>query len=126
MYTYESAKTLYDSLAIPQSFLSERNFFCGALSKFISVIVSYPVTTVRTRAQQNQYVKDEKTKKYAGTMQIIARTYKHEGMSGFYKGFQVNLVKGILQRGIYFYIYEVIKDLCLGRHAESIQASLEQ
>ena len=56
MYSYEGAKRIYDSMGIPQTSLSERNFFCGALSKFASVIISYPITTVRTRAQQNQYV----------------------------------------------------------------------
>ena len=67
MYTYEGAKKLYDKFDIPQSSLSERNFFCGALSKLLSVLISYPITTVRTRAQQNQYIIDEKTRKYAGT-----------------------------------------------------------
>ena len=53
----------------------------------MSVLISYPITTVRTRAQQNQYVIDEKTKKYAGTFEIIKRTYRDEGLLGFFKGF---------------------------------------
>ena len=105
MYTYEGAKKLYDHLDIPQTSLSERNFFCGALCKLFSVLISYPITTVRTRAQQNQYVIDEKTKKYAGTFEIIRRTRRDEGWYGFYKGFKANLLRGILQRGIYFYMY---------------------
>jgi solute carrier family 25 (mitochondrial folate transporter), member 32 len=111
MYTYEGAKKLYDRLDIPQSFLSEKRFFCGALSKFFSVVLSYPITTVRTRAQQNQYIRSASTKKYAGTVEIIRRTYQDEGLSGFYKGFQANLLRGIMQRGIYFYLYEAMKDL---------------
>lgn len=71
---------------------------------------------MRTRAQQNQYVIDEKTKKYAGTLEIIKRTNRDEGLLGFFKGFKANLLKGIMQKGIYFYIYEIIKDLLLGRH----------
>ena len=31
---------------------------------------------MRTRAQQNQYVVDERTKKYAGNIEIIKRTYR--------------------------------------------------
>ena len=34
---------------------------------------------------------------------------KHEGIHGFYKGLLVNMVKGIPQKGIYFYFYELIK-----------------
>jgi hypothetical protein len=55
--------------------------------------------------QQNQYVKDEKTKKYQGNIEIILKTYKDEGFLGFYKGFNANLVKGIIQKGMYFYFY---------------------
>ena len=105
MYTYEGTKKLYDYLDIPQTSLSERNFFCGAFSKFASVAISYPITTIRTRAQQNQYVVDEKTKKYGGNIEIIKRTYRGEGLYGFYKGFKVNILRGIFQKGIYFYIY---------------------
>jgi hypothetical protein len=42
-------------------------------------------------------------------MEIIKQTYKGEGFSGFYKGFHINIVRGILQRGIYFYFYELFK-----------------
>jgi len=30
---------------------------------------------------------------------------KDEGLRGFYKGFEANLLKGILQKGVYFYFY---------------------
>ena len=105
MFVYEGTKKIYDYLPIPQSVLSERNFLCGALCKLITVLLSYPITTVRTRAQQNQYVKDEKTKKYSGDMEIIRRTYRDEGLLGFFKGFQINIFRGMLQKGIYFYSY---------------------
>lgn len=115
MFTYEGPKKLYDSLNIPQTAYSEKNFFCGAISKFAAVLVTYPFTTVRTRAQQNQYIKDDKTKKYQGSLEIIRRTYQWEGLAGFYKGFQINILRGIMQRGIYFYCYELFKDLVSGR-----------
>lgn len=76
MFTYEGSKKMYDSMNIPQSMFSEKNFFCGALSKFVAVIITYPLTTVRTRAQQNQYIKDDKTRKYRGNIEIIKQTFK--------------------------------------------------
>ena len=39
---------------------------------------------------------------------------KHEGIGGFYKGLFVNMVKGIPQKGIYFYFYELIKQKIFG------------
>jgi hypothetical protein len=31
-------------------------------------------------------------------------------MKGFYKGLWANIIKGIPQKGIYFYFYELIKE----------------
>ena len=56
MYVYEGAKLLYDHFQIPVTPLDERAFVCGSLSKIFSVLLSYPITTMRTRIQQNQYV----------------------------------------------------------------------
>jgi hypothetical protein len=39
---------------------------------------------------------------------------KQEGIKGFYKGLAPNILKGIPQRGIYFYCYELIKDKIFG------------
>ena len=69
----------------------------------------YPLTTVRTRYQQNQFLAEEVNPKYSNTLNIVSRMIKEEGIAGFYKGFYVNLVKGFLQRGIYFYCYELAK-----------------
>lgn len=55
MSVYEGTKIIYDKLAIPQTRFSEKNFFCGGISKLISVLITYPITTVRTRIQQNQF-----------------------------------------------------------------------
>jgi hypothetical protein len=56
MCTYEGAKILYEKLNIPESQLEEKHFICGSISKLTSVLLSYPITTLRTRLQQNQFV----------------------------------------------------------------------
>ncbi len=50
-------------------------------------------------------LRTKRQKKYQGNIEIILKTYKDEGFLGFYKGFNANLVKGIIQKGMYFYFY---------------------
>lgn len=39
-------------------------------------------------------------------------------MRGFYKGLGANILKGIPQKGIYFYFYELIKEKGFGIKAQ--------
>lgn len=55
MYVYEGSKMAYD-LLMGKSILGEKEFICGSISKLISTVVTYPLTTIRTRAQQNQFI----------------------------------------------------------------------
>jgi hypothetical protein len=110
MYTYERAKLLYQQLGVPESGLGEKHFLCGSLSKVVSALASYPVTTLRTRIQQNQFVSNRRQGKYGGVAELAGRTWREEGLRGFYKGMTANLMKGVSQKGIYFAIYELFKD----------------
>ena len=67
--------------------------------------MTYPITTIRTRFQQNQLFKDKKKEKYNSISNIFIRCFKDEGVRGFYKGVMINLAKGVPQKGIYFYFY---------------------
>jgi solute carrier family 25 folate transporter 32 len=116
MYVYEGAKLLYDRLNIPVSPLDEKHFVCGSLSKIFSVLLSYPITTMRTRIQQNQFVGSEKKQKYSGVGELFMRTARDEGLRGFYKGISANLMRGVGQKGIYFYFYEIFKSLLFPSH----------
>jgi solute carrier family 25 (mitochondrial folate transporter), member 32 len=58
MYTYEGLKKCYTYLNIAESKLLEKNFICGAICKLFVVLLTYPITTVRTRIQQNQFIKN--------------------------------------------------------------------
>jgi len=74
MYVYEGAKILYESLEVPESPLEEKHFICGSLSKVFSVLLSYPITTMRTRIQQNQFVSNSQSQKYCGVIDLTSRT----------------------------------------------------
>jgi len=120
MYVYEGTKILYDKLEIPRTPFEEKNFICGSLSKVFSVLLSYPITTMRTRIQQNQFVGECVKQKYNGVGELFLRTAKEEGFRGFYKGISANLMRGMGQKGIYFYFYEIFKDLLFQKKAESL------
>lgn len=105
MYSYEGSKMVYEKLKLPESKLEEKHFICGGFSKIFSVFMSYPFTTIRTRIQQNQYFNSKNCQKYESTMQVIERALKQEGISGLYKGVTANMMRGVSQKGIYFYFY---------------------
>jgi solute carrier family 25 (mitochondrial folate transporter), member 32 len=109
MYVYEGSKLLYDRLRLPESRLGEKHFVCGALSKVFSIFLSYPITTLRTRIQQNQFTACSTTQKYKSLRDLAGRTWREEGLRGLYKGMNANLMKGVSQKGIYFYFYEIFK-----------------
>ena len=109
MYVYEGAKILYEKFNIPASEFNEKHFICGSLSKVFSVLLSYPITTMRTRIQQNQFVGSSDKAKYNGVGELFLRTAEEEGVRGFYKGITANLMRGVGQKGIYFYCYEIAK-----------------
>lgn len=68
-------------------------------------MITYPLTTIRTRVQQNQYVKNDLEKKYHGAWDVCYRIVKDEGFKGFFKGLKANLIRSIPHRGVYFYFY---------------------
>lgn len=54
-------------------------------------------------------------------MDITKRLVRDEGPQAFYKGLFANLLKGIPQRGIYFYFYELLKQLWVDPHSQHQQ-----
>ncbi len=75
MYIYEGSKILYDYV-LPSSSFGEKNFVCGGISKVLSTILTYPLTTIRTRAQQTQFINDANEAKYKGSWDIMHKILK--------------------------------------------------
>lgn len=77
MLVYEESKSLYDQLNIPQTSLMEKNFICGGFAKVANVFIIYPLTTLRTRIIQNQFVKSNPNQpKYNSVIEIAMKTFK--------------------------------------------------
>ncbi len=54
----------------------ERNFICGGIAKIANVFIIYPLTTLRTRIIQNQFVKANPNQaKYNNVIEIILKTF---------------------------------------------------
>jgi len=74
---------------------------------------------MRTRIQQNQFVGEGGKQKYNGIADLMMRTVREEGLRGFYKGISANLMRGISQKGIYFYFYEIFKDVLFPKNSKT-------
>mgnify|MGYP000845373803 CR=1 FL=1 len=60
-------------LGITDRHYGEEALICGGLAKTISVFATYPISTVRTRIQQNQFIVGSSQPKYSGATEIVWR-----------------------------------------------------
>ncbi|KAA0702675.1 Mitochondrial folate transporter/carrier [Triplophysa tibetana] len=71
----------------------------AALSKIFAVATTYPYQVIRARLQDQH-------NKYDGALDVIGRTWRNEGLSGFYKGMVPNLIRVTPACCITFVVYE--------------------
>ncbi|XP_017768271.1 PREDICTED: mitochondrial folate transporter/carrier [Nicrophorus vespilloides] len=80
--TYEEMKTFYNQYrSLPfDSKLTTTEYLCfAAISKLLAAAATYPYQVIRARLQDQH-------NSYKGTWDCIVKTFKFEGMRGFYKG----------------------------------------
>ncbi|TRZ03540.1 hypothetical protein DNTS_013511 [Danionella cerebrum] len=80
----------------------------AALSKIFAVATTYPYQVVRARLQDQHNT-------YKGVMDVGRRTWRNEGMLGFYKGMVPNLIRVTPACCITFVVYENVSHLLLHR-----------
>ncbi|KAL7830017.1 hypothetical protein SRHO_G00311440 [Serrasalmus rhombeus] len=81
----------------------------AAVSKIVAVAATYPYQVVRARLQDQH-------NNYSGIADVIRRTWRNEGVEGFYKGMVPNLVRVIPACCITFLVYENVSRLLLGQY----------
>lgn len=81
----------------------------GMGSRLIASLFLYPLTTIRTRFQQNQYFEGIEGEKYRSLTDIVRKTYKREGVKGFYKGVVPMTLRSMPSQGLFFLAYENMK-----------------
>ncbi|CAF0990906.1 unnamed protein product [Rotaria sordida] len=99
--SYEQMKSFYVNPFHTTYFLTSVVFTFSALSKFIAATSTYPIQVICTRLQDQH-------QNYNGVLDVIKKTYKRKGISGFFKGVVPALYRVIPASCITFVFYEFI------------------
>jgi solute carrier family 25 folate transporter 32 len=86
---YEQLKQYYaQSIGLPQlgQLGSLEYILLAALSKVFASVTTYPFQVLRSRLQDKQTT-------YVGMLDVLVRTYRNEGLLGFYKGLVPNVIR---------------------------------
>ncbi|KAB8269653.1 mitochondrial carrier domain-containing protein [Aspergillus minisclerotigenes] len=104
--SYTMLKQLAESYVAPGEKLGTASTFAiGGMAGFITVYVTQPLDTVKTRMQSL-----EASKNYKNSFVCAARIFKDEGLFTFWSGAVPRLARLILSGGIVFTMYEKTMD----------------
>jgi solute carrier family 25 folate transporter 32 len=104
---YEQLKQYYaQSIGLPQlgQLGSLEYILLAALSKVFASVTTYPFQVLRSRLQDKQTT-------YVGMLDVLVRTYRNEGLLGFYKGLVPNVIRVTPATCITFVVYENVQYL---------------
>ena len=87
-----------------------KTFCAGIISRAFSSFLIYPLLTIKTRIQQTQFEENCSIAKYTNIIQCYKKIRTLEGITGFYKGILPYLLKNGPSKGLFFVIYEFLKN----------------
>ncbi|GBL81085.1 Mitochondrial folate transporter/carrier [Araneus ventricosus] len=108
---YEEMKKCYISyyqLPVDDKLGTFQYLSFAAMSKLFAASVTYPYQVIRARLQ-DQY------KEYSGVLEVIRRTWRYEGIKGYYKGIVPNMLRVVPATAITFVVYEKTSHFLLNR-----------
>ncbi|XP_007075878.1 mitochondrial folate transporter/carrier isoform X1 [Panthera pardus] len=111
---YELLKLKYNQHInrLPEAQLSTVEYISvAALSKIFAVAATYPYQVVRARLQDQHMF-------YKGVLDVITKTWRKEGIGGFYKGIAPNLIRVTPACCITFVVYENVSHFLLDLREE--------
>lgn len=77
-------------------------FVLGALAKVGATIATFPLVLAKTRLQSVTKQDRESGKGYAGLLDFVVQTYKHEGLAGLFKGMRAKCLQVALTSALSF------------------------
>ncbi len=89
-----------------QDLKSSSILLASSLSKMIASVITYPHEVVRTRMQTQ--IGNSRNAVYKTLIQSFSLIYKREGISSFYKGLGINLLRTVPTTSISLLAYEII------------------
>lgn len=113
---YELLKLKYNQHInrLPEAQLSTVEYISvAALSKIFAVAATYPYQVIRARLQDQHMF-------YNGVLDVMTKTWRKEGISGFYKGIAPNLIRVTPACCITFVVYENVSHFLLGLRKDDI------
>ncbi|BFZ62863.1 mitochondrial FAD carrier protein flx1 [Saitoella coloradoensis] len=82
----------------------------SATSKIVASVVTYPYQVVKSRIQSQPYHPQPQSQEaayhYKGVLDVVRRTWRAEGLGGFYKGLGPNVVRVMPATCVTFVVYE--------------------
>ncbi|KZT67458.1 mitochondrial carrier [Daedalea quercina L-15889] len=94
------------------------SFLVGALSKTLATVVTYPYIMAKVRIQARSADSEEAAEehqpvppkhayhhahsKHVGALDILARVYRHQGLTGWYQGMSAQITKAVLSQALLF------------------------
>ena len=81
------------------------SLFAGTFAGLLSSIISNPINTVKISMQSTN------KSYYKNTADCMYKIYKKEGLSGFGKGFKINIIRDSLFSGLYLGTYGFLRDV---------------
>lgn len=100
MGSYNQLKEICKSYHIPSN--TATTFGSGAVAGIITVYMTQPFDTIKTRTQSAQGAK---------TIEACSSIFREYGLKGFWKGSTMRLSRLIFSGGIVFSVYEQIVSL---------------
>ncbi|SBT48149.1 mitochondrial carrier protein [Plasmodium ovale wallikeri] len=75
-------------------------FVYGVISKYIAIVLTYPLYTIKMRQQVQM--------KNYGFYKVLVNIFKLEGIKSYYTGINMHLLRNCLQNGTLFFIFEYL------------------
>ena len=83
-------------------------FYSGAIAGLVAQTIAFPGDVIKRHLQLNGINNDKN--KYNGIIDCVKKIFKKSGITGFYTGLRINLIKCIPGASIQFTVYEKAKD----------------